>query len=409
MSTSNLVERPPFDALPLPVLQRIHLNFAMERVRWQAMRHMRRFAPRLIEASGTYSDLCVGPHEFRTLIGSAVGPQPDAWLNDHDVPKLERIEHTLTSLERDLQTFEQSLEEEQLAALPIEHIRRAFHLDEDDIQLLMVVAAPAINPAMMRLMTVTWADFAVRLPTAHYAANMVSANPEHVVELIERLSDRSPLIKMRLLIPEPHAHYPRHTPRSHAPLSMDQRLIDTLSAAPITQNIPAPYTYHDDGPPLNALFIPEGFAQTLTAALTSQLPRLLLTGSRHSGRRTLVRAISREALKQPTLEIDLHQLLTGSEPTSLPVRIAELQREARLLRATLLLRAEDELTASLPPAVLAQARRLGTLFADFPGAVVATSPKRSQLLTELLASPVEMSYPSFSHREQVTIWLSALQ
>ncbi|MEO1267931.1 MAG: ATP-binding protein, partial [Myxococcota bacterium] len=27
----------------------------------------------------------------------------------------------------------------------------------------------------------------------------------------------------------------------------------------------------------------------------------------------------------------------------------------------------------------------------------------------LLASPVEMSYPSFSHREQVTIWLSALQ
>lgn len=350
-----------------------HLALYLQRVRLLVQRYMRRYAERLLQADGSYSDLCVGPQELRKILHIPSKPAPQEWLESLGIPPLEDLEEAISSQKAEMNARLMTLSEDLI--LPIEELRAGFHLTPEELDLLMLAAAPRLNMDIARLYAVAWADYSIRQPTASFLAELAAPSKEKVPELLSLLHEHKRLFRFQLLTSGQHDLWKPHTPRLHAPMIVPQRIIDYLSGDLVSQtNIPGCQITDKGLPPADLVLAPEHRA-TLLKALRRSQPRVCLVGSVGSGRGTIVKSFTARA-GQKLLSVDLAQALT---PTGEPVlvQLAKLLREARLHHGALLFRLDDMGDHPFKETLRAKAPQVLELIQEYPGPLFLTTTEKS--------------------------------
>jgi AAA+ superfamily predicted ATPase len=384
-----------------------HLQLALRRVRARVMRHMRRYAERLLQVDGSYSDRCVGPHELRRLIGRPAPEQGQRWLDHHGVPALDDLEAQLADLRQRDEAFTDALTEAQREALPLRRVAGRFGLSPAALDLLIAAAAPRLDEDLLRLMTVAWSDFTRRQPSAAFLLEVLEGEDQPRAVLLGLLSDHSPLLRHRLLWAGEDEAWAPHTPRLYAPLVVPQRVLDALLDAPPL--LPAGCALCPAPLPLARLRVEARTLQHLRQQLArGPRPRLCLLGPASAGRRTAASALTHSLYKMPLLEVHLERALSPAAPAL--TTLAEIAREALLLGAGLLLRCE-ELTEAVSgrAALLAHLPAAQALLADLPAPVFLTMNHLDRGLRALLPDAAEVTISAPDVEQQLDLWVEALE
>jgi len=221
-----------------------------------------------------------------------------------------------------------------VAVLPIERLRERFELDDAAVHLLIAAAAPGIDLTMARRMRdASRADRPQ--PEVWLLLELLSFGQEDQRLLRSVLLPDSPLLRWRLLRLGPARGWTPDGPPLHSPVVVPERIIDLIENR--TDFSPRAFehvaTLHRGG-------------ASLPATLRESLPRalfregghtqpILLTGPALSGKTTAVAAAA-ATMGRPALAVDLEALAMTLSPGEL---LQDLQREARLLDAVLVLRA----------------------------------------------------------------------
>ena len=381
---------------------REHLEAHFDRVRLMVQRYMRRYADRLLQADGSYADVCVSPEELLRLLGLGRSPQVQVWLDHLGIPETTIIVENLLDLD---EVVEDRTAASTDAALALEQLRDGFMLSSTEIDLLVAAAAPRLSVDMSRLYAVAWADYSVRQPTAGFLAELVAEEPEEVEDVLALLSDASRLVQYRLLVPGQHDLWRPRTPRVHAPVEVPQRVLDYLAGEALHAAVIPGCTLHRGGMPVADLVISDAARATLDENARRPRPRILLKGPRGTGRRTIALAYAGTS-GHPILDIDLPRAIAGAGKDLLD-RLAELVREARLFHAGLFLRldgASDELTDKL--GVIAPA--VQALLGAFPGAIFLADHGSSALGRVLCGDTPEIEIKIPQREGQAELWRRAL-
>jgi hypothetical protein len=381
---------------------REHLDAHFDRVRLMVQRYMRRYADRLLQADGSYADVCVSPQELLRLLGLGSSPQVQLWLDQLGIPETATIVENLLDLDEQVEDRTAATSDE---ALALEQLRDGFMLSSTEIDLLVAAAAPRLSVDMSRLYAVAWADYSVRQPTCGFLAELVAEDPAEVEDVVALLGDASRLVQYRLLVPGQHDLWRPRTPRVHAPVEVPQRVLDFLAGEALHASVIPGCTLHRRGMATDQLVLGDDVRDALGEATRRARPRLLLTGPRGAGRRTTALAYSNLA-GEPILDIDVPRAIAGAGRELLD-RLAELVREARLFHASLFLRldgAEDELGEKL--GVIAPA--VQALLAAFPGAIYMADKESTPLSRILCGDVPEIDIPIPEPEGQAELWRRAL-
>lgn len=390
-----------------------HLADHLDRLRTLLKIYMRRFPERLV-GGPTYTDQGVGRDEIRTHLQLPFErAEPQSFLDALGVPPLDVLNAELDQHEIRIATrLEHTMREHPEVTLPIEELRGNFQLTPVELDLLLAIAAPRLSFAFSRLYPVAWTDFSIKQPTLAFICSLVAAQDGREMEPLEALfMKQAPLVRHRLVVLHEHGRWVPETPRLHAAVSIPQRILDAIRFPEAKQQPLLGTHLHTQPLSTDALVIEDTTRTAIIQALRRRPPRLLLTGPRGSGRRTVVLSLTRPP--GGLLEVSLEQILSSdmqeTREDALYERFAELLREALLLRAHLLIRL-DALEKDPIARVRRESARLSALLAQFSGVVVFTESDSATLLASTLS-------PNLSHvifrappREgQRMLWRSALE
>jgi AAA+ superfamily predicted ATPase len=381
---------------------RDHLNAHFGRIQLMVQRYMRRYADRLLQADGSYADVCVSPQELRRLLGLGESIQVQEWLDQLGIPPSGQVAIGLLAAD---ETIEERTAAGAAAALPIEQLRDGFMLSGTELDLLIAAAAPRLSVDLSRLYAVAWADYSVRQPTAGFLAELVAEQEDEVEDVLALLGDGSRLTQYRLLVPGQHDLWRPETPRVHAPMQVPQRILDYLAGDALHSAVIPGCTLHRGGQTTADLILDDATQQSVASAMQRLRPRLLLTGPRGAGRRTLARSCSLDA-GCDLLEVDLARALAG-RTNNVMERFAEVVREARLFHASIFIRVRD-LSADLVETLSLLRPSLEGLLSTFPGAVFVSDRKVSPVARILAGDSPEVPLAVPQPEDQAELWCRAL-
>ncbi len=232
--------------------------FRTDRVIERLRVYLERFAHRLTDSDGRLDDLFVSVAELRHAIGTqrAEGTSPPAASRPDGIEELGGI----------------------------------FGLDETERELLMLAAAPGLSPAVARLYTFAWADFAVKMPTVAFLSEL-AGDADDFDARVNAFRPRGPLVCHGLVELHQAEHWKGRTPLIHRSVSVPEAILSRLRGAdhPIDDfgatgdatGAPA------DGELVMASAIRDAIAQAWQASLDGGRP-LYLLGARGAGRRSLL-------------------------------------------------------------------------------------------------------------------------
>lgn len=296
-------------------------------------------------------------------------------------------------------------------SLPIEDIRAAFGLDEDQVRLLIGAAAPQILVDTARLYRYAVGEHLASDPTVGFLTELVADRPADAFRLVRHFREESPLVRHRLVLLDE-----RGSERGSGLLHRGVTVADSLVRFIIGEGtvISSDLNSACSVSTTPAVAVEELHLQPDTrAALTATLQRLTfrrdirirpcLIGLRGSGRRTALESYL-GGLVNGVLTVDTTALPDDSaafEDMFTDIcRTAKLGDYALLIRCDGLIDRADAFT------------RLGAIMshrlADQRMLVAFAARRRSPELRNLLPRLVDIEFPIPTHSMQKEIWLRAI-
>jgi AAA+ superfamily predicted ATPase len=296
------------------------------------LRHWRR----LVDSSGTLSDLFVSVHEALHALGvsaESLGETPEAWSSGVVGERLAKIERDLASWDAHL---EHRLEASAGTPLPLEDLRALFRLDDAAVDVVVALARMQSDLDFSRLCTFAWADFSRKQPDVAFLADLLSVPAARRPAVLAALGPGGVLARRRLLTFHDPGEWVPQTPHFFQRVALPQRVVDFLAQGAaglrIASSTGAAITTGQD---LDALRFEDSVKRAALErwerARTTANPwsALLLWGPVGVGRTTLAAAIAaREG--RPALVVDLRHRF------ELPADALEQQLVGHLQEAMLL-------------------------------------------------------------------------
>ena len=294
-------------------------------------------------------------------------------------------------------------------SLNIEHIRNAFNLDSYELLILMAVALSELDDAILRCLQLAAGDMTRQKFDALFFCELCAFTRDGAMDYLNRLSDRSQLIRMRLIIPERPLAFTGNLPRSFSNLTVAQRVLDALCGADLQANLSPHMRYIDHPPRPIALILPDGFLTEFKMAIKEPRARIIVTGAPHSGRMTTTSAFAKSYAKQSTIAIDLIAELESLPESDIEAHVCDALREALLLDSVVVFqfdalkegsRSEKLIENHTPP--------LSRHIANYPGRIVITAQHNTPKIAKLFGNPIECHIPLPTPEQQEKVWREAL-
>ncbi|MFA5624917.1 MAG: ATP-binding protein [Bradymonadales bacterium] len=398
------------DDLDADTWQRLLLEKCEQACYWRLVAYMRANSERLVSNHETYSEKCVSGEELQGYMGPLEQDRySQQWLDMHNVPTQELAMQEYLRYSDEIKIIVGYNARE----TPISRIVRNFSLSYHEFKILStLVMAFSVEP-IMRLMTVAWADYSVRIPTVAFLCQLLASSEEEYAELLNCLRENATLRRMRLVIGEKHANYPNYTPTLFTPLSLEQTVIDAFRGlgSNASQSL-GNRIFHTDAKPMSQLFVHEQSRQEFDYALQLASPRICLWGPEHSGRRSLVCSAAIHQRKISVLEVDLVLELSRVAEDMLPTRLAEIMRDALIGNSALLMSldglGQGEDGKRLSNILEKNASRLEPLYQSYPGSIFFVAKQYESYFKRALGNPqsIELRYPRAV--DAYVLWKSAL-
>lgn len=398
--------RSEFSGIDPAQQQNILYNLINDRVYWRIIYYMRRFPERLTNSSATYTDQCVGGDELAHMMGyRSQEIYSIRWLDNHHVPQVEDAVNHIQLLNDQIEAVLSTN-----SSCPILQLMRNFSLTSDELEILGTLIAAMHEDALLRLMTVAWADFSVRIPTASFLCHLLSDTQQKYDDLMDLLADGGTLRKMRLIIAEKHAAFPNYTPLAHTPFSVEQTVIDAYTGRVRKQVLPPNMTMHTHVIPRRALMVQKSVYDELEYALGTHASRICLVGVRHSGRRTLVcSAALQKNHHKPVLEVDATREFERLPSHEIDSRLASMMRDAMLAGAMLMLRFDGlETNEELLRRLSECQSQLERLVSFYPGEIVLLTSKTSGFFDDVFQKPLVIHVDMPDVKDAEEIWKRVL-
>ncbi len=342
-------------------------------------RYIRRHGHRMVQATGSLSQLYVGIEEARGLLGG--GPAETLGL-----PPEEALAGALEAAR---------------GADPgpaVTSLAERMDLTPRQLRLLLAAAGPLVSVDLARLYTFAWADFALKVPSVGFLCELLD-DPT----LREELAPDAPLVRYQLVELRDAPVWGAPTPLLHRGVVVPDAVVAGLlgssgATLPADVALVARVERAADAPSLDDLLLGGHARADLKAALGGALeggrPRLLLLGAGGVGRRSAVRAVA--ALHGR--DVVVAQLD--------PEHLAAIAREARLRRAVLLLRGDALFEDAERWA--AEAPRVARLVERHAGPVVFTARAPVAALHHVVSDLFEIPFALPSAADQRALWGRAL-
>ena len=302
------------------------LSWVVEAVR----RHVDRHGHRMVQASGTLSNLYVSLDEAKALLDPTQrSASPDA----------------AAAAFAAFVAGEPSDE-----AAPWTRLQARFRLSDAELRLLLLAAAPALSVDLARLYTFAWADFAIKRPSVGFLCELAADAPEDAPALMAAFAPEARLVRHRLIEVRDEPAWGSPTPRLHRGVVVVDAVVELLRSGRPPAALPhamlgACRVYAPtEAPAREALSLPEGYPAELehlvaraTHPASGGRPRLLMVGPLGSGRRSAL-AAALAVRGQGVMTVDLMRL--PEAPEAFADALAEAGREALLRRSALVLRGD---------------------------------------------------------------------
>ena len=330
------------------------------------------------------------------------------YFDSQDLPTHEAIMEAMVSSAEALAQVRHMADQEGVR-LVIERLRQTFDLSYDELLLLMVVALGSMDDSVFRALAFSWGNPEIKKVRAAFLCDLCGFTREESQRRMEFLSDRCQLIRMRLLIPERAYSFSGLLPRAFAELGIDQRVIDAIRNADLSANLsPHVHLYRDALKP-QALALSRDFLRQFKGLIGQPRIRILLTGARHSGRRTAACSYAQSVLGKRVVAVDFLQELEKLSEEDVEVHFCNILRESLLLDAVLLLRFDGISSGSLSESKLENlAPPLSNHVAHYPGTIIVTSKQNMPIFGRIFGDIIEchVSLPTPARQEKV--WREAL-
>ncbi len=375
-----------------------HLFDELQVVYVYLQRYIARHGHRMVQASGTLSDLYVSFVEARKLLGSdaqetsAVSVRegwPDA---DSATLEVRRCRKEIDArLERgyDVQT-----------RLPLEEIRVRFDLSPLEMRLFIAALAPQVSVDVHRLYTFAWSDFAQKAPTIGFLSELVGDTADEVLEAVQCFSPDSSLVRWGLLRVQAKG------PRLFNGVSVPDTLVDyVLSGKPVAY--PGVAVLESVADSSLDPWLTQPLLRSVRSALRGGSP-LLLLGPAGSGRTRVLSALM-AGTSRMLFDVSLGAYLESQRahdehPLS---RGIDLVRDAKLHYAYLVVHADTllDIDDKEPEGWAAFARLLSASGIEY--AILANKP--TQRLFALIPDAREIVFPPLQTEVQAGCWRAALE
>lgn len=225
--------------------------------------------------------------------------------------------------------------------LRLKHLAQVCRLTTDDIDLLLVCLAPAIDRRYERVYAFLQDDVTRRQPTVYFALHLLGQSWQQRIALLQRLGDEAPLIRDSILIPYTESGASFAAFSNHL-LRVDPRIVQYVQGidsvpAQISSAVEMPTPTADN---LEALVLTEEMRRALQRAYrndSDMLPIFHFYGTYGSGRRSIATTLAYEN-GHKVLEVDLQILKQlANDPTGIPAKLFRLALREGLLRQAALL------------------------------------------------------------------------
>lgn len=338
-----------------------HLQDWLVRLRLLIQRHLILFTDRFLDSSGKASDLFASRREVEAFLAMEP-PGPE-------------VTGALQVIEDSLERFQRFMADRMAASaetglrLPIEDLRAAFGLDDLEMDLLMALAAPDLDPGFARAYSHAWADFTRRHVDGAFLADLVAGLGPDRDRVWAALEPGSRLRRLGLVEAGVLPDQGPMTRVTERPLKVADRVVGWIRGhrepdRTVLGRAAAWYVRNDL---LGDLLLPAPVRRAVQEALRRQgmdrrLRGVVLVGAIGSGRRSLALETLREQGRR-LMTVRLDRLPSGQEDREGTLR--GLVREALLLGAAIYLEGIEDLDRSGTGAAV-----LDDLFGvleDFPG------------------------------------------
>jgi ATP-dependent 26S proteasome regulatory subunit len=309
-----------------------------------------------------------------------------------------QIETADTHLEAARQGLKADLQAMGVPVTPIGELLTEFGLDQSAMQILFVVAGPALWPELARLYAMLAANDQGRpIVDEMKVVELLRREGVSRYEIAAQLAPQAPLMRYGLV------RQRDRTDRSRAfhELTVHPAVLARLRAEPASD---------EDGPAsriagtcaLESMALPAGLADEITAALArpARCLRLVLRGRRSSGRRTLVAALAARA-RRAAWCLDL--ALLPREPRPFIERLRQ-ETEGIFLRGAIpCITGFESLPAAPGDALRAEVQQL---FRQLPMPIAFRAPVDTDLPID--GDHVAFHLPPLDEGERARVWQAAL-
>ncbi|MBP7126664.1 ATP-binding protein [Myxococcota bacterium] len=377
-----------------------HLGDWLVRLRLMIQRHLVLFTDRFLDSSGKASDLFASRREVEAFLAMEP-PGPDV------LESLRVIEESLDRFQR-FMAARLAASAETGMRLPIEDLRAAFGLDDLEMDLLMALAAPDLDPEFARAYSHAWADFARRHVDGAFLADLVAGLGPDRDRVWAALQPGARLRRMGLVEAGMLPDLGPMTRGSDRPLKAADRVVAWIRGHRESDRAvlgrAAGWYRRDDL--LGDLLLPASVRRAVQEALRRQGPDrrlrgIVLVGAVGSGRRSLALETLGEQ-GRPLLVVRLDRLPAAREDREGAVR--GLVREALLLGAAIYLEGVEDLDRGGTGPGTGVLDDLFEALEDFPGPLLVGATVSPREILRPYGEFQEIGVPFPEASDQQRLW-----
>ncbi len=401
--------RSEYEACDAATRQDILFNLMCTRLFWRLVCYMRRYPHRLVSSEKTYTDRCVGSEELESILtfGESLSREGNyciEWLDAHRVP---------TSADADFQLALVSAHIETLLSVPddgpILRLMHGFGLNETELEILVSMVAIMSTEDLLKLMTVAWADFSVRLPTVSFLIQLLGSDGAERDAVYSAFREDGILRQMRLILLGKRIEYPYETPRLYSPVHVDQSVVDAFFGRSRQGAYLPGMSIVESVVPKRRLLGASEIVESIEYAIEGGAQNVCLCGAPHSGRRTILSSLVGAKSGKSLLEVDFSHMLASVPSVDIVDRLAGVMREAVLAHSELVLRLDAlETTSDIAQKLTENAASIAQLSRAYPSKIFILAPSYMPVLDDAFGKPAMIEIAPPSVEQARSIWMKAL-